>query len=112
MPIEIARGNKNYENYLDERIVINKFIFSEILYWLIRIYGHEIASRYSGKYEPYIKDVDAETIKKAMLFRYKHKKQKLSMVDCISYLQAKELGIRFLTGGKKFENIEGVEFVK
>ena len=47
-----------------------------------------------------------------MEFRYKNKKKKLSMTDCISYFQAKELGIKFLTGDKEFQNLENVEFVK
>jgi uncharacterized protein len=47
-----------------------------------------------------------------MKFRYKNRKKNLSVPDCISYLQAKSLGIKFLTGDKKFENMENVEFVK
>ncbi len=34
------------------------------------------------------------------------------MTDCISYFQAKDLGIKFLTGNKKFENLDDVEFAK
>lgn len=47
-----------------------------------------------------------------MEFRLKWKDRKVSMTDCISYFQASELGIKFLTGDKEFEDFENVEFVK
>ena len=47
-----------------------------------------------------------------MEFRVEHKKQNLSMTDCISYIMSKNLGIKFLTGDKQFQNLENVEFVK
>ena len=47
-----------------------------------------------------------------MKFRYNNKKKEMSMTDCISYFMAKELGIKFLTGDKEFENLENVEFAK
>ncbi len=34
------------------------------------------------------------------------------MTDCIGYIFAKQLGIKFLTGDKEFENLDNVEFVK
>ena len=47
-----------------------------------------------------------------MNFRYKNKTKKMSMTDCISYIMAGNLGIKFLTGDKEFKGMEGVEFVK
>jgi len=47
-----------------------------------------------------------------MQFRIKNRHKNLSMTDCISYIMAKRLGIKFLTGGKEFKNLENVEFVK
>ena len=46
-----------------------------------------------------------------MKFRYENKHKKMSMTDCISYIQAKKLGIKFLTGDKEFKNKENVEHV-
>ena len=34
------------------------------------------------------------------------------MTDCIGYIIAKRLGMKFLTGDKEFEGFENVEFVK
>ena len=42
-----------------------------------------------------------------MEFRLKWKDRKVSMTDCIGYVMAKRLGIKFLTGDKEFEKIRG-----
>ena len=41
-----------------------------------------------------------------------HRKQDLSMTDCVGYVVAKRLGVKFLTGDKEFRNFQNVEFVK
>lgn len=110
--IEIIKGNKNYSCYFESRIIINSFILAELTYWLIKEYGFKVASKYVDKYERFVRDVDSDIIKLAMLFRYKYRKKKLSMVDCIGYIMAKNLGIKFLTGDKEFKDMENVEFAK
>ena len=110
--IEIIKGNKNYSKYIDSTPIINKFILTELTYWMIRDYGFDKASLIADQYNKYVKEIDLEVIKEAMLFRYLHKKQKLSMIDCIGYIMAKKLGLKFLTGDKEFEKFDNVEFVK
>jgi len=109
--IEILESNKNYEIYKKKRMIINDFILAEFSYRLLRenVPG---AIDYINLSSQHILHASPETIRKAMAFRYENKKKKLSMTDCISYFQAKELGIKFLTGDKEFEKLEGVEFVK
>ena len=108
--IELLNKNPNYEKYIDQDIIINDFIFAEFCYQLIKD-GKE-TNEYLDEIEPAIVKIAPKTIKEALNFRYKNKKKKLSMTDCISYFQAKELGIKFLTGDKEFENFDNVEFVK
>src|SRR3989344_7896973 len=96
--IEIITGNQNYKYYTKSDFIINKFILSELAYWLIKNYGAEALDSYTGRYEEYVKDAGIKVIKDAMVFRYENKKKKLSITDCVSYFQAKELGIKFLTG--------------
>ena len=67
---------------------------------------------YLNEIEPAITKLTAKVIKQAMKFRYEHKKRKMSMTDCISYFQAKELGLKFLTGDKEFQDLDNVEFVR
>lgn len=109
--IEILNRNHSYENYLGKTAIINNFIFAEFCYNLIK---DKVKNRedYIEEMKSAVVSVEPETLVKAMEFRYKNKKRKLSMTDCVSYIMARELGVKFLTGDKEFENLEGVEFVK
>ncbi len=109
--MEVIQGNSKYEHFLDSKIIINDFIFAELCYNLLKdnTKGKE---EYIKKYSQFISYPSSEVIEKATKMRYEKRKNDLSMTDCISYLQAKNLGIKFLTGDKEFENLENVEFVK
>lgn len=110
--LEIIAGNPSYTKYLSSEIVINDFIFAELCYKLIRESGIEKANFYVDKYAIFRRGLDAEIIKEAMMFRVQHKKKNLSPADCISYVMATKLNLKFLTGDMQFENTENVEFVK
>lgn len=109
--VEIIKGNKNYEKYLDSKIIINTFIFAELCYFLYRE-KYPSPEKYINKYSKHLISLEPSLISQAMEFREKNKKKKLSMTDCVSYFMARELGVNFLTGDKEFENLAGVEFVK
>ncbi len=109
--LDVINGNTNYQPYLNSGIIINDFIFAELCYKLLRE-NQSKANYYLEKYKDFISHTDSSVIKEAMFFRVKHKKKKLSMTDCISYIMAIRLGIKFLTGDKEFEKFESVEFVK
>lgn len=109
--VEIFNKNPKYEAYIDKDIIINEFIFAEFCYKLF-LYGVENAQEYIEEIVTAVMIPTNGVIEKAMLFRAKNKHKKMSVTDCISYLQAKELGIKFLTGDKEFENMDNVEFVK
>jgi len=109
--MELFNKNLNYEKYVNEEVIINEFIFAEISYQLIKG-NEENLNEYLSEIEPAIVNPSSEIIIKAMKFRYKNKKKKMSATDCISYIMAKELGIKFLTGDKEFESLDNVEFVK
>ena len=110
--LEIINGNPNYAKYLDCGIVINEFIFAELCYKFLREGQIEKSNLYSEKYKQFIMTPDAETIKEAMSFRANNKKKNLTATDCISYIMAKSLKIKLLTGDKQFEGIDNVEYVK
>lgn len=109
--IEIIRGNKNYEKYLDKKIIINDFIFAELCYVLKRD-KYPNPEKYIKRFAEFIVHASPEVINIAMLFRFNNKKRRMSMTDCISYFMAKDLGIKFLTGDKEFKALDNVEFVK
>lgn len=110
--VEIIRGNQNYAKYLDCQIIINEFVLAELYYSLLKDYGEKFATEQAKKYSDFSINPNFETIKQAMDFRNNNREKKLSMTDCISYIQAKNLGIKFLTGDKEFEKMDNVEFVK
>ena len=109
--IELLNKNPNYEKYSTKEIVINGFIFAEICYQLIKDNVKNL-HEYLNEIEPAIINPSPKMIIEAMKFRYENKKKKMSTTDCISYIMAKELEIKFLTGDKEFEHLENVEFVK
>ena len=110
--LEVIAGSPTYQKYLNSEIIINDFIFAELCYKLIRESGYDKAIFYLDKYSPFRKELDAVTIKEAMLFRVNHIKKNLSATDCISYLMALNLSVKFLTGDKQFKDLKEVEFVK
>lgn len=109
--IEIIKGNSDYISYLNDTIIINDFIFSELCYNILREDKSKI-EEYAKKYSTFISHLEPDWIKEAMQFRLKWKDRKVSMTDCIGYIMSKKLGIKFLTGDKEFENLDNVEFVK
>jgi len=110
--MEIMQSNSLYLTYVENfNMIINDFIFAEFCYNLFRE-NTKNAKDYIKEIVPAIVHVESGIIEEAMEFRVEHKKQNLSMTDCISYIMSKNLGIKFLTGDKQFQNLENVEFVK
>jgi len=110
--IEILKGNENFTRFLDSGLIINDFILAELSYHFLREYGKRVSKSYTQKYSQYSVRVSSGIIIDAMIYRYKHRKKNVSMADCISYIQAQSLGIKFLTGDKEFKGVKNVEFVK
>lgn len=110
---EIIEGNINYSKYANNvAIVTTKFNLMELHYGLLAKYGKETADKYYDDFVEYTIDIQDEVIKKANELRLSLKRQDLSYVDCIGYIIAQRLGIKFLTGDKQFQNMDNVEFVK
>ena len=74
--------------------------------------GHKDKERLMNIFRRFVVRTDLRLIAKAMKFRNKWKKRKVSAVDCIGYFMAKDLGVKFLTGDKEFKGMKNVEFVR
>ena len=109
---EIIGGNKSYEKYTDKIITLTKLNIFELFYNALKDFGEQEANKIIEIYYPSVVEYNKEVIKEAAKLRLKYKKKDLSMADCIGYIVAKKLGIKFLTGDKEFEDLENVEFVK
>lgn len=111
--IELIRNNENYSSFRDIKIFTSVLNLMEVYYYLLREYDKKIA-------DFWVKKLDAEIINilrlnmvlEASKFRFDNKKEKLSYIDCIGYIIAQNLGMKFLTGDEKFRNKNNVEFVK
>lgn len=107
--IEIINKNPKFEPYLDDSFIINEFIFAEYCYHLVQ---EKLSQELIDEVIPSIVHPNPKIIEKAMQWRSLNKKKNMSMTDCISYIMAKEMKIKFLTGDKEFEFLDNVEFVK
>ena len=110
---EIIHKNENFLPYTKEiGIVITKLNLMELHYNLLKLYGKEIADKAYERFNEFCIDISDEIIKQANEFKLLNRKRKLSYVDCMGYMIAKSMNIKFLTGDKEFENFPNVEFVK
>ncbi len=109
--IEIHKGNPKYDAYVKGPVVTSFLCLTELCYHFVRT--NEFAERkpYVNYLTAFVVDISLSLVWKAMEFKYKHKKEDLSFADCIGYVYARENGIKFLTGDKKFEHMPFVEFV-
>jgi predicted nucleic acid-binding protein len=110
--MEIIKGNPNYREFLDKNIVLTKENIFEIYLSILRQMDKETADDIFEEYYPYVIDFEEDVIKEAAELKLRYYKRNISMTDCIGYILAMKLGIKFLTGDKEFESFENVEFVK
>ena len=110
--IELLGGNPNYKPYLNHILITTKFNLVELYYHFLHDYDKKTADKYLALYSKFVVPITYGCIKDGMGFKLKHKKEKVSYVDCIGYALALELGVKFLTGDEKFEDKDNVEFVK
>ena len=109
--IEIWHGNPAYQKYGNETIFTSILNVGELYYALLKEGTKETSDARISSFKPSLIEVDQETMKKAMLFRYNHKRKKLSMVDCVGYTLSQKMGIPFLTGDQAFQALAGVEYI-
>ena len=106
---EIYSGSENYKKYEDKVCITTKLNLYEI-YLIILRNGDQIgAEKTLSNYYQLANDFDEETIKKAAEIKIKLNKRNVSMTDCIGYILAKRLGIKFLTGDREFKDLDNVE---
>jgi len=111
--IEIYEKNFNYEKYVKANVVTSYFQVYEVYHSLIRNgYSKEEIKDFFEFLQNLCIELDFDWIPLSVEFRKEHKKRDLSYADCLGYVIAKELNIKFLTGDKEFEDLPNVEFVK
>ncbi len=109
---EILHGNPNYAPFENQTPIVNEFILAEYCRGLLKETDEKTSFSLAQRYEQHSSPVNLRLIMDACIMHRKHAKQNLSIPDCIGYIQAQRLGVKFLTGDKQFEHMENVEFMK
>lgn len=109
---EILKGNEMYKKYINSSIVTTKLNLFELYLGILREDGEENAEIAFNKYNFFTRDFDDNVIKSAAKLKLQLNRRNLSMADCVGYMFARQLGIKFLTGDKEFRDMDNVEFVK
>ena len=110
--IEVLRAGENYRQYFDAYVITTKLNLFEVAHALTKNGAFKEAEIMLDQYHAALVDFNKQVIKEAVLLKIEYKKRKLSMADCIGYVTAKHLQVRFLTGDNGFRDMENVEFVK
>lgn len=114
---KIKEGDEKYKPYgAQTGVVTTKLNLMEMYYNYFVRQGKNAAEQAFSEFNGFCVGVNDETIKEAASLRAeiktKTRKSNVSFVDCIGYILAKKLKIKFLTGDREFEGMDNVEFVK
>ena len=114
---ELEEGSESYAAYSTELgVVTTKLNLMELYHNYFKLKGLEEAELAFGHFKEFCIDISDETLKEAAIMRAQLKKKSkssnVSYVDCIGYVIAMKLRIKFLTGDREFEGLANVEFVK
>lgn len=112
--IEIAKQNPDYEGYAMNPIEAGTTIFNimELHFYYLKNFGNEEAERIYNLVSPLLISTDDNIIKDANKFKLANLKKRFSFTDCIGYVAALKLNLKFVTGDYTFKGLENVEFVK
>ncbi len=110
--IEIYKANPNYSKYADARVITTYFNLLEAYYSIRKTKSVEESEEFFNTIKRLCIKLNFEWIKKVTDFRLKYTKREFSYIDCLGYIIAKEMSIKFLTGDKQFKDLDNVEFVK
>ena len=108
--IEIVKSNQNFSKYFDELVTTSILNLIELYYCVLRDFGEEKAKQAFYSFSGCAIEITDQTIFESMKKKLKNKN--LSYADCIGYTLAFQNNLKFLTGDKEFQNLDGVEFVK
>lgn len=114
--IEFLRGSPAYQRYALEELTTTMFNLLELAYALIKDFEPSQALNILTQVQAHIQVIEPsiEDLVNASKLRLKARQEErnLSLINCLGYVIAKRLGIKFLTGDREFKGLENVEFVK
>ena len=111
--VAYINGNDGYKKYfIKESGVTTLYNVMEVYYAVLREEDVEKARKVLHFLKPIVIYPSLDDVEPSMNFRLKHKGKSFSYADCLGYILAQKLHIKFLTGDKAFNGFQGVEFVR
>ena len=114
--IEILKGNPRYKDYPAETLFTTEFNLLELSYALVRDFGVEDAEKILEIVKSSVSIISPGlyhyVLASEMRLRERKNGKKFSLIDCLGYVVAKTMEMKFLTGDREFEGMENVGFVK
>lgn len=109
--VELMKGNPDYVRFVIEKDgVTSRFNLMELYRFLLKTSRKPEADKQFDALLPFTVDFEDQDLKDAVLL--KEKNLYLSYVDCLGYVTASRLGLKFLTGDKEFSKYKNVVFVR
>src|SRR3989344_5655957 len=84
----------------------------EFYYIVIKENNSELAEEFFNRLISSCVKINPSLVKEVANFRFKEIKRKLSYIDCLGYVIAKENKIKFFTGDIGFKGMTNVKFVE
>ena len=110
--LEIVKGNASYKKYLDEELYTTILNLYEFYYNVLKDHEEKVAMEMFYRFYGFMMGIEDEEIFLASSFKLQQRKQRISYVDALGYVIARNNNMRFLTGDKEFKDMPNVEFVK
>lgn len=110
--MSLIEGSENYSRYKSNVITTSILNFGELYNILLRSHGKQTADYWAKKFNFNLIGIDKDSMTKAVELRFEKRKERLSLTDCVGYILALKKKMKFLTGDLKFQDMNGVEFVR
>ncbi len=110
--VEICKGSPGFAKLITDPFLITDLTMAEFYIVLYRKFSENAAEYWHKKLAFFCKPVSRELLIKALKYREDHKKENLSIFDCVGYIYALEHNIKFVTGDGAFQHKAGVEFIR
>ncbi|MBI2183857.1 MAG: PIN domain-containing protein [Thaumarchaeota archaeon] len=112
--VEMLKGNPNYEGYAGVELATSEFNLLEVAYALVRDFNETKALEVLRKLKSFValQVASEDDYVRAAKMRLEKRSSNLSLIDCLGYVMALRLGVKFLTGDRQFQELENVEYVR
>ncbi len=108
--VELFEENQSFSPYRDARMFLIDLNLFEMHHYLLKRGLRRDAALILDQLFPFIMPLTKEDI--ALAAELKLALKQLSPADCLGYVVAQRLGVKFLTGDRAFQGMKDVEWVR